>query len=69
MLVVLRGRAQQGRPADVDHLDRVLIGDADACGDGLEGIEADADEIDRSDALLLERGDVVLDSRRARMPA
>ena len=37
------------------------IGDADARGDGLEGIEADADEIDRSDALLLERGNVVLD--------
>ena len=52
---VLRGRAEHRRPADVDHLDRVRLGDAVARGDLREGVEADADEVDRLDPVVVER--------------
>jgi hypothetical protein len=54
------GRApEHRRPADVDQLDRVLLGDAVSRRDLRERVEADADEVERTDAVLLERGEVV----------
>src|SRR6266571_5104232 len=41
---VLRGAAQHRRPADVDHLDSLLLPDAVTAGDLAERIEVDADE-------------------------
>ena len=57
---VLRRAAQHRRAADVDHLDRLRLGDALLRRDLLEGIEVDADEVERLDAVLLERRDVVV---------
>src|SRR5918994_7364068 len=56
---VLRGSAQHRRPADVDHLDRVRLGDAVARDDLREGVEAHAHEVERLDAVVVERGQVV----------
>jgi hypothetical protein len=56
---VLRGRAQHRRPADVDHLDRVFLADRAAGDDVLERVEVDADEVDRLDRVVLERGAVI----------
>ena len=56
---VLRGRAQHRRAADVDHLDGVLLLHAVPRDDLREGIEVDADEVERLDAVLVERREVV----------
>ena len=57
---VLGGGAQHRRPADVDHLDGVLLADVLLARDGGERVEVDADEVERLDAVLLERGEIVL---------
>jgi hypothetical protein len=57
---VLRRSAQHGRAADVDHLDRLLLTHAVAAGDVAERVEVDADQIERANALLVERGEVLL---------
>src|SRR5437588_7127001 len=55
---VLRRGAKHCRAADVDHLDRVLLADA-VPGDRLaERVEVDADQVERLDLLLLERGEI-----------
>ena len=56
---VLRRAAQHRRAADVDHLDRLRLGHPAPRRDLLERIEVDADEVERLDPVLLERGDVV----------
>ena len=56
---VLRRAAQHRRPADVDHLDGLLLRHALSRGHLLERIEVDADEVERLDALLLERGHIL----------
>jgi hypothetical protein len=56
---VLRRASEHGRPADVDQLDRVLLGDSMSRRDLPERIEADADEVERPDVVLVERGQVV----------
>ena len=56
---VLRRRAQHRRPADVDHLDRVLLANRLPRDDALERIEVHADEVERLDLVLVERGAVV----------
>ncbi len=63
---VLRGAAQHRRAADVDHLDRLLLGDAASRRDVGERIEVDADEVERLDPELLERRDVRRRRRAAR---
>ena len=58
-LVVLRRGADHRRPADVDVLDRHVVRDFVA-GDGLlEGVEVDADDVDRLDPLALQRRHVL----------
>ena len=58
-LMVLGGGADHRRAADVDVLDRHLRRHV-AGGDGLlEGVEVDADEVDRLDALALQRRHVL----------
>ena len=56
--MVLRRRAQQRRPADVDHLDDFRVLEPEPAGDALERIEVDADELERLDAVLGERSHV-----------
>ena len=56
---VLRRRAQHRRAADVDHLDRVLLPDAALRDHLLERVEVHADEVERLDLVLVERGAVV----------
>src|SRR5262249_44655162 len=56
---VLCGAPQHRRTADVDRLDRVFLRHATPGSDLLERIEVDADEVERFDAVLLERGDVL----------
>ena len=51
---VLRGRAQHRRPADVDHLDRVLLADPAPGDDVLERVEVHADEVEGLDVVVLE---------------
>ena len=69
---VLGGAAQHRRAADVDRLDGLLLRDSVPRGDLLERIEVDADEVERLDPVLLERGDVLRlvapgeDARRGR---
>ena len=53
--VVLRGRPQHRRAADVDHLDGVLLAHAPPPGDLRERIEVHAHELERPDAELVER--------------
>ena len=60
VLEVLRRGAQHRRPADVDHLDGLLLAHVLPAGDLREGIEVDADEVERLDPVLLERLDVGL---------
>ena len=60
MREVLRRAAQHRRAADVDHLDGLRLGDALLSRDLLEGIEVDADEVERLDVLLLERCEIVV---------
>ena len=57
--VILRRAAQQGRAADVDLLDRLVPLDVEPADGLLEGIEVDADEVDRVDAVRGEVGDVL----------
>ena len=57
--VVLRGATEQGRTADVDLLDRLVPLDVEPADGLLEGIEIDADEVDRVDAVRGEVGDVL----------
>ena len=56
---VLRGRAQHRRAADVDHLDRLVLGRPDPRGERRERIEVDADDVERLDPLVGELLDVV----------
>jgi hypothetical protein len=65
---VLRSRPQERRPADVDHLDRVLLADVPARGHALEGVEVDADEIEGADLVLAQLVQVGLE-RPARKDA
>ena len=58
-LVVLGGGADHRRPADVDVLDRVVVLDFVAGDRLLEGVEVDADQVDRLDPLALERRHVL----------
>ena len=58
--VVLGGRPDQGRPADVDVLDHLLLGDTTARRRALERVEVHADQVDRRDAVLGERLAVLL---------
>ncbi len=58
-LVVLRRGADHRRPADVDVLDRDLVGDFVPGDSLLEGVEVDADEVDRLDPLALQRRHVL----------
>jgi hypothetical protein len=59
MREVLGRAAEQRRPADVDQLDRVLLGNAVARHDLRERVKADADKVERPDVVLVERGEVV----------
>jgi hypothetical protein len=52
MRVVLGRGADQGRPADVDVLDYLLVAHAAPCGGALEGIQVHDDQVDRGDAVL-----------------
>src|SRR5439155_1622119 len=56
---VLRRPTQHGWPADVDHLDRVLLAHPVPPGDFAERIKVDADEVERTDRLLVERRNVI----------
>ena len=58
---VLRRAAQHRGTADVDELDRLLLGDAVTRDRRLERVEVHADEVERLDRLLLERAHVLLD--------
>ena len=57
--VVLGGGADHGWSADVDVLDRHLIADVRPGDRLLEGVEVHADEVDRLDAVLLKRRQVL----------
>ena len=57
--VVLRRRADHRRPADVDVLDRLVLGHVAARDRALERIEVHADEVDRLDRALAQRLGVV----------
>jgi hypothetical protein len=57
---VLGRGPQHRRPADVDHLDGLLLADAVARGDLLERIEVHDHEVERQDLVLLEGRDVFL---------
>ena len=46
---VLGGRAEERRPADVDHLDGVLLADVGARRHALERVEVHADEVERAE--------------------
>ena len=59
MREVLGRGAQHRGPADVDHLDGLLLADAVAGGDLCERIEVHDDEIEREDLVLLECRDVL----------
>ena len=59
MREVLGCPAQHRRTADVDHLHRFLFADAVTPGDVAERIEVDADEVERTDRLFVERRNVV----------
>jgi hypothetical protein len=56
---VLRRAAQHRRAADVDHLDRVGLGDPAPGRHLLERVEIDADEVECLDVVLLESCDVI----------
>ena len=57
---VLGCRPQERRPADVDHLDRLLLANVLASDDAGEGVEVDAHEVDGPDLLLAEVVEVAL---------
>ena len=59
VLEVLCRRAQHRRPADVDHLDGLLLVHAPLRDRGAERIEVDADEVERFDLLLGEGGGIL----------
>ena len=61
--VVLRRPTKQRRPADVDHLDHVLVLDLETADDLLERVEADADEVEGLDRVLGELRAVGLERR------
>ena len=54
MLVVLCSRPQHCGAADVDHLHGLLLAHTAPPGDLPEGVEVDADELERPDAQLVE---------------
>ena len=54
--MVLGGRAQHRRSADVDVLDGVLEGDVRFCDGHLKRIQIDGDQIDRRDTVLSQGG-------------
>ena len=58
---VLRRRTQHRRAADVDHLHDLRLGRVRPAGRRREGIERDADEVDRLDLLLLESQQVLVE--------
>ena len=60
VLVVLRGRPQHRRAADVDHLHSLLLAHAPAPGDLRERVEVHAHELERPDAELVERMRILL---------
>ena len=49
---VLRGRAEHGGTADVDHLDSLLLAHVSLGRYALERVEVDADEVERPDVVL-----------------
>ena len=57
---VLGGSAQQRRPADVDHLDEVGLGELGAVDGELERVEVHAHEVERLDSVLRECDEVLL---------
>ncbi len=57
---VLRGAAKERGAADVDHLDDVRLLDPEPSGDRRERVEVDADEVERLDPVLGQRGRVLL---------
>jgi hypothetical protein len=57
--VVLGGRADHARPADVDVLDRLVERHARLAHRLLERVEVDADQVDRLDAVLAHGGHVL----------
>ena len=63
---VARGRAEQRRPADVDHLDRLVEPDELDADRRRERLDVDDDEVDRDDALRLELGHLARARRGAR---
>jgi hypothetical protein len=66
--VVLRRRAEHRWPADVDVLHRIIEGDARLGHRLLEGIEVHRDEVDRLDSVPGDRGPMLREVARARMP-
>ena len=52
VFVVLGRRAQHGRATDIDVLDGGGQRAIRACGDGIEGIQVDHQQVDRADAML-----------------
>ena len=65
---VLGRRPDHRRPADVDHLDRLRLGDPGARDRALERVEVDHHEVEALDAVLRESGGVRGCERSARMP-
>jgi hypothetical protein len=59
MRVVLRRAPQHRGPADVDHLDGVLLLDTEATRDLCERVQTDANEVERDDPVPPEGGDVL----------
>ena len=59
--VVLRRRAEKRRTADVDLLDRVLPCDIEAADRALEGVQVDADEVERLDPVRAQLSHVLGD--------
>ena len=57
---VLRGGAQERRSADVDQLDRVVLGRVATMSGRREGVEVDAHDVERLDVVLVECAAIVL---------
>ena len=57
---VLRGGAQERRSADVDQLDRVVLGRVATVSGRREGVEVDAHDVERLDVVLVECAAIVL---------
>ena len=68
VLVVFCSSTEHGGAADVDLLDDVVPADIQAGHRLLEGVEIDADEVDRRDPMGLEVGDVLGDIASGKNP-